>query len=84
MKDKVVSISIGKEIYILDEINYADKKFIYGVECNNSEDAIEPLTDNYYFLEVKENNGDLILDNIDDPILSDEVSKIFLSRIKDL
>lgn len=81
MIDKIVRLADNTTIYILDEIDYKNKKFIYGVECDKEK---EILKENYFVLEVKVKDDALILDNINDIEIESVVNNIFLSRVKEL
>ena len=81
MIDKIIKLTDNTTIYILDEIDYKNKKFIYGVECDSE---TELLKENYFVLEVKVKNDILTLDNINDVEIESVVNNIFLSRVKEL
>lgn len=81
MIDKIIKLTDNTTIYILDEIDYKNKKFIYGVECDTEK---ELLKENYFVLEVKVKNDILTLDNINDVEIESVVNNIFLSRVKEL
>lgn len=79
MIDKIVVLNDKTKIYILDEIEYKGKRFVYGVECESS---VEDITENYYILEINLSNDKLLLNDINDIEIESVVNNIFLSRIK--
>ena len=81
MIDKIIKLTDNTTIYILDEIDYKNRKFIYGVEWDSEK---EILKENYFVLEVKVKNESLILDNINDVEIESVVNNIFLYRVKEL
>ena len=79
MIDRIVVLDDKTNIYILDEIEYKGKRFVYGVECEFSSSDIK---ENYYVLEVDMKDNKLLLKDIEDIETISVVNNIFLSRIK--
>lgn len=78
MKDKVIKVGT-ENYYVLDELEYKGKKYIYCIECDKT---VEEVTENYLVLEVRVQNEDLIVDNINDYEIQSVVNNLFLARIQ--
>lgn len=79
MKDKVVKLKDGKQIYVMDEINYMNRRFAFGVYCDNEKGE---LSKNYLVCEAKVKDGGLYLGDISDLTVLSTVSNLFLARLK--
>lgn len=80
MKDKIIKLQTGEEYYILEEINYEDKKYILGTKCNLEKDEIneEELT----LLNVSIKDNELVINNVKDQQLAEIVTEKILDKIK--
>ena len=81
MKDKVISLNSGEEYYILEELEYNDRKFGLGLKCDLEHDTANE--DELELFEISMNDGDLIiLDVIDDNLATEVTDKILEKKRK--
>ena len=79
MIDKVLKLKNDSKYYVLDELNYEDRKFVFTVECDlESVSYIE----NYLILEIIIDNSKLIVKNVDDVNILENITQLFLTRLK--
>ena len=79
MIDRIIVLDDKTNIYILDEIEYKNQKFVYGVECEFSR---KNINENCYILQVDMDDNKILLKDIEDFETMSVVNNIFLSRIK--
>ena len=77
VKDKVIEMENGHNYYILEEVEYNNKKYVLSLECDLENDKIDE--ENYYVMEFSIINDDIVIKNIED----DEVAKIVASMLFD-
>lgn len=77
MKDKVIKFN-NEKYYVIDELLYKDRSFIFCAECDSTGDDI---TGNYSVLEVKFSGNDLVVDNINDFEIASVVNNLFLAKL---
>jgi len=77
VKDKVIEMENGHNYYILEEVEYNNKKYVLSLECDLENDKIDK--ENYYVMEFSIVNNDIVVKNIED----DEVAKIVASMLFD-
>ena len=70
MKDKVITISSMGDFFVIEELNYNNKKYIL---CHSLQEEIKSTTINLALFEVKIQNNNLSLDNVED-----ETAKIII------
>lgn len=80
LKDKVVQSENGRQYYVLEEINYDNKKYALALECDMDNDLINK--DNYIVMEVTMNGDDLFLKNINDDDLAKKVISLLFNKVK--
>ena len=80
LKDKVVQSENGRQYYVLEEINYDNKKYALALECDIDNDLINK--DDYIVMEVTMNGDDLFLKNINDDDLAKKVISLLFNKIK--
>ena len=78
MKDKVIGLKNDVKAYVLDELDYNNRKFIFVIELDKEDN---PIDDSYKQLELKIINDELIIDDIDDFEIASVVNNLFLSRM---
>ena len=78
MKDKVLKLTDNIKIYVIDEMNYKEKKYIFSFEVDNNDELLE---DKVHVLEVSITNNDLILNEIEDFEVASVVNNLFLARL---
>ena len=80
MKDKIIELEDGLEIYILDEFEHSSRRFVFGMEVDSETDDI---LENGYMLEVVSDGKDLYFEDIEEPSLIEELHIIIEERLKD-
>ena len=64
MKDKVITVNPMGDFYVMEEIDYQDKKYVL---CHTLEEEPKSETEvELALFEVKIKDDDLIIDNVDD------------------
>ena len=66
MKDKVIEIGNQDNIYVIEELDYQNKKYILGAKCDLEKDEVEK--DELVLMEVSFKDGELVLKDVDDEI----------------
>ena len=74
MKDKIITLKSGIDFYIIEEVDYKDKKYILGSKCDLIQDKISEEELNLF--EISINNDDLVVNNVED-----ETAQIVTSMI---
>ena len=79
MVDRVINLKNGVSCYVLDELEYKDRKFIFAAEVDKEN---EDLKDSYLVLELSiKENDDLSVKNIEDFETESAVTNLFLARL---
>lgn len=80
IKDRIIELENGTNYYILDDITYMEKKYVLAAECDLEKDLVKE--DKYIVMELKINNNDLYIVNIEDNNLANIVTKLLIEKIK--
>ncbi len=64
MKDKVIEIGNQDNIYVIEELDYQNKKYILGAKCDLEKDEVEK--DELVLMEVSFKDGELVVKDVDD------------------
>lgn len=64
MKDKVIEIGNQDNIYVIEELDYQNKKYILGAKCDLEKDEVQK--DELVLMEVSFKNGELVVKDVDD------------------
>ena len=78
MKDKVLRMNDNQRVYVVDELNYEDKKYIFAFEIDDNDDLLE---DKPHTLEVLIENDSLILNEIENFEIASIVNNMFITRL---
>ena len=78
MKEKVIKTSDNIKIFVVDELNYNDNKYIFGFEVTENDDVLE---DKPHTLEVTIEGDSLILNEIENFEIASVVNNMFLARL---
>ena len=81
MKDKIISLKNGDSYYILDEIDYLEKKYAYGIPCNLKNESLNEGT--AIIMELKTEQNQIIVDEIYDDEIALEVLKLFQKKFQE-
>lgn len=80
MKDKVISLNTGQDYYILEELDYNNRKFALGSKCDLEHDTINE--DELELFEIIINEGDLAIVEVRDDDLAKIVTNNILEKIR--
>ncbi len=64
MKDKVIEIGNQDNIYVIEELDYQNKKYILGAKCDLEKDEVQK--DELVLMEVSFKDGELVVKDVDD------------------
>ena len=64
MKDKVIEIGNQDNIYVVEELDYQNKKYILGAKCYLEKDEVQK--DELVLMEVSFKDGELVVKDVDD------------------
>lgn len=79
MKDNILKLEEDTRVYVLDELEYKNKKYIFTIQLDENN---EPIEENVNALEVYVEDNNLIAKKIEDFEISSIVSNMFLARLK--
>lgn len=78
-KDTVITLDNNVQLLIINEVEFAGRRFVLGVEINTDKDEIHD--DEYIIQEIiKDENGDDKLISIDNPAEAESFSKLLLVK----
>lgn len=80
MKDKVLKLNDNQRVYIIDELNYQEKKYVFAFEVDETDNLLE---DRPHTLEVVIENDSLILNEIEDFEIASIINNMFITRLAD-
>lgn len=80
IKDRIIELENGINYYILEDINYNEKKYVLAAECDLENDDVKD--EKYIVLEVNVNNNDLLISNIKDDDVAIIVTKLLLEKAR--
>lgn len=75
LKDKIIEIEDGVNYYIIEEIDFNNKKYILAAQCDTLNDNVNE--EDYIVKEICIENDNLVTKNImDDNLASDIIEKL--------
>lgn len=77
MKDNVITLNETTKCYVVDEITYKNKKYIFCFQLDENDEMIENST---FVFEVTVNNDKLITKPIEDFEIASVVNNMFIAR----
>lgn len=77
MKDNIIKLSEGAKCYVMDELDYKSKKYIYCIEVDEDGEFIE---DSIFTREIGLDDNTLIIKPIEDFEIASVVNNLFLAR----
>lgn len=75
----MVETKSGESLYVLDELTYDNRMFIFSVECDKDNESVKQ--NEFIVMECKMNGKELGLFDVDDNTAS-IVSKMFIERLQ--
>ena len=79
MKDKMIETKDGDSLYVMDELTYNNRMFIFSVECDNSTKTVKQ--DEFIIMECKMDGKDIGLFDVDDETGA-IVANMFIERLQ--
>ena len=80
IKDKIIQMENGLNYYVLEEVEYNNKKYVISVECDLDKDDIKE--DDYLIMEVALSGNDIVIKNVNSEKVAKIVSSILLEKIQ--
>jgi len=80
IKDKVITMENGQSYYIIEEVEYNNKKYILSLECDLDKDTVNE--DDYLVMELELTNDDFIIRNIQDDETAKVVANMLLMKLQ--
>lgn len=80
LKDRVIYLNNNNSYYILEEIEYDYKKYVFAAKCDLEKETINE--DEYVVKEIKLVNNELVTENILDDNLALCVTNLLLEKIR--
>lgn len=77
MKDNIITLNNDIKCYVIDELTYKNKKYIFSLEIDENEEMIENAV---HVFEVAIKDNKLITKNIEDFEISSIVNNLFIAR----
>ena len=77
MKDNVITLNGTTKCYVVDELTYKNKKYIFCFQLDENDDMIENAT---FVFEVTVNKDKLITKPIEDFEVASVVNNMFIAR----
>ena len=81
MKDAILKLANNKSYYILEELDYNNKKYAFASECNLEKETLNE--DEFVVMEVKLINDELVVDEIYDDKVAEEVTLLFKKKFQE-
>lgn len=79
MKGKILELNDGIEYYVLDELDYNNKKYVFTSPYNQKNETIDE--ENFLVVEIKINKDKLIVNDINDSNEALNISNMFLAKM---
>ena len=80
IKDKVIEMDNKKNYYVLESVEYNDKKYILTVECDLLNDDIKE--ENYFVMEFFMEKEELKIRPIEDDKIATVVTTMLLNKVR--
>ena len=80
IKNRIIQMENGLNYYVLEEVEYNNKKYVISVECDLDKDDIEE--DDYLIMEVALSGNDIVIKNVNSEKVAKIVSSILLEKIQ--
>lgn len=80
VKDKVIQMEDGKNYYVLEEVEYLNRKFLLSLECDLDKDTINE--EDYLVMELVLENNDLVIKRVLDENITKTVVVMLLQKIR--
>ena len=79
MKDKMIETKDGDSLYVMDELTYHNRMFIFSVECDPVTETVKQ--DEFIVMECKMDGKEIGLFDVDDETGA-IVSNMFIERLQ--
>ncbi|MBR3161118.1 MAG: hypothetical protein IKF19_00100 [Bacilli bacterium] len=79
MKDRIITLNSGINFYIIEELEYQNKKYILGSKCDLKKEIINQEELDLFEISIKDNN--LVLNNVEDKT-AQIITSIIIEKIQ--
>ena len=80
LKDKIIQID-NKSYYILEEVEYNNRKYILSVECDLDKDSVNE--EDYFVMEVVIEGDELAIHHVEDENVARLVIELLMDKIRE-
>ena len=80
IKDKIITMENGKSYYVIEEVEYNNKKYLLSLECDLNQDAVNE--DDYLVMEFDLTEDGFIIKNVLDDEIAKVVSNMLFSKLQ--
>ena len=80
MKDKMIETKNGDSLYVMDELTYNNRIFIFSVECDPVTETVKQ--DEFIVMECKMDGKEIGLFDVDDEETGAVVTNMFIERLQ--
>lgn len=80
IKDKVITMENGQSYYVIEEVEYNNKKYVLSLECDLDKDTVNE--DDYLVMELELTEDDFVIRNIQDDETAKVVANMLLMKLQ--
>jgi hypothetical protein len=80
IKDKVITMENGQSYYVIEEVEYNNKKYVLSLECDLDKDTVNE--DDYLVMELELTEDDFVIRNIQDDETAKVVANMLLIKLQ--
>lgn len=80
IKDKLITMENGQSYYVIEEVEYNNKKYVLSLECDLDKDTVNE--DDYLVMELELTEDDFIIRNIQDDETAKVVANMLLIKLQ--
>ena len=80
IKDKIIQMDNGKSYYVLEDVEYNEKKYILSVECDLDKDEVNE--EDYFVMELDMAGDELAVKHIEDDKIAKMVIELLMDKIR--
>ena len=80
IKDKIIEMDNGKNYYVLNDVEYQNKKYLLTIECDIEKDEI--VDEDYLVMELDIVDNELAIKQIKDDKIAMIVTDMLLKKVK--
>lgn len=80
IKDRIIQMDDGQNYYVLEEVEYKNKKYVLSLECDLDKDEINE--DDYLIMEIVLVENDIVIKNIDNNVDIKIIASMLFDKMK--